>query len=385
MSDALLAIDIGSSRLKAALFTTDGDCTSRLTLDLRGAAYVDIEETLATAVASLGAQAAAGRREIRGLGLAAQMANLLLLDRRLRPVAEFWSRPGEPDQTAWDEMAEDARARGVDLHQRTGCPRDGDYPGPKVVRWLRDSGPRPPGGVARVGDLKARLLWYLTGAFVTDPATAAATALFDQAARDWLQLPGYPSRSEYPTVADPASVIGTLQSAAARRLGVPRGIPVIVGTGDGPAMSLGAGIERRHEALLSLGTTAVLRWPERRWRDLEAGEFRQPLGRDWLCGVRMAADRDLSPLVRKLEEVSSREGLEGVQVTGGAAKGTDLAPFERSGLLLVGSRCDDATLGTASLIRAALGAGSSGRATRRESLNHDTFATPKELARERRP
>jgi xylulokinase len=114
----------------------------------------------------------------------------------------------------------------------------------KVMRALREdralAAARP-----RVLDVHAFLVHRLTGAFRTSLASADPTGLVDMEARAWsaplLSLAGL-SPSQLPALLEPGARIGEVSAVAALACGLPEGLPVIAGAGDGQAAALGAGI-----------------------------------------------------------------------------------------------------------------------------------------------
>ena len=359
--DVYLALDIGSSRLKAALLAPGGGRVGARSWDVDGTSPAALAAGVDASIAALAWEAAKGGRRIRGLGMAVQMAGLLLLDDRYEQVDGMMTGTTPGPAGAAEALAADVAATGLDLHQRTGCPIQPYYPAPKARAWAAAASPAARARVRQVGDLKAYLLWSLTGSWTTDPATASATQLFDRQEWRWLPVPGVPwPISAYPRIRPPWEIAGAVDLRNSQRLGLPRGLPVIVGTGDGPAMSVGAGLLQRGEALLSLGTTTVVRWAEQAQeadRVLAPDEFRQALSPDrLLCGCRSRpGDASLDRLEDALRRAVAREGLTGLQLTGGgAADPVRRAAARRLGLPVRDAGCPDATAGVGVLVHMAL-------------------------------
>ena len=98
----------------------------------------------------------------------------------------------------------------------------------------------------------------LTGELVTDPTCAATTGLMDIAARDWsnpLRTVFGIERRRLPHIRPATDVIGHLTASAAEELGLPPGLPVINGCGDGGATTVGGGADNATDVSLYLGTT----------------------------------------------------------------------------------------------------------------------------------
>lgn len=144
-----------------------------------------------------------------------------------------------------------------------------------------------------IGGIKEYLLWRLTGNWMTDPASASTTQLYDQQSHAWwpdmLSAVGIVSE-QLPQVCDPVCSAGALLQEAICELGVSAMIPIVVGTGDGPAANLSSGSVTGQQLCISLGTTAVTRfWAK--GTESYTGEdhyFRQHFGWDmYLQGIRL--------------------------------------------------------------------------------------------------
>jgi xylulokinase len=104
----------------------------------------------------------------------------------------------------------------------------------------------------------------LTGVFGTDHSDASGTLLYDFELRDWdrsiLEMVGV-TPSIMPPIGYAVDRGGTVTAAAARRFGVPEGIPVAIGAGDTPAAMYGTGLTDPEIAQVSVGTAAQISRP----------------------------------------------------------------------------------------------------------------------------
>ena len=100
----------------------------------------------------------------------------------------------------------------------------------------------------------------LTGAIVTDPTDASSTDAYDLREGGWSStMLGAAGVDVHllPEIVPSTSIAGVLTSAAADHTGLVAGTPVIVGGGDGPMASLGAGSVRPSDgAYVCLGSSA---------------------------------------------------------------------------------------------------------------------------------
>lgn len=293
---SICAADVGSTFIKVAVYDADlRVCAStRVPLPARGGpgrAEAHPDQLWSAFAAAVREAAYAAGTPVTVLALSAQMAGLVLLDAAARPLGPVI-------------LGIDRRGLPRPPDPRTGCPPDAIYPAAKLA-WLAEREPARLAGVGRVGGVKEYLLHRLTGAWVTDPSCASTTGWFDVSTGGWLSAPGrdreggrpgageVPGTDWLPRVAGAADVAGPLCADAAAVCGLPAGIPVAVGLGDGPAANLAAGAVGGQRLCVSLGTTIVVRLLVRGSAVPESGLpcFVQRVAGEWCCvGVRFSGD-----------------------------------------------------------------------------------------------
>jgi xylulokinase len=146
-----------------------------------------------------------------------------------------------------------------DLHRLTGKPAD-TTPALYKLLWLCEHEPETIKRTRWVADVHAFLVNRLTGTFRTTTACADPLGLIDMERRDWsddvLARVGL-TRERVPALFSPGDVVGDLSVAASEQLGLPAGLPVVGGAGDGQSAGLGANATRPGSAYLNLGTAVV--------------------------------------------------------------------------------------------------------------------------------
>ncbi len=259
-----LAVDIGSTFIKSSIIGEDGYPlkSSRAKLPLSytdGSAELypaDLWHAFVDSVSPLNCRSL----EITGIGVASQMAGLILLNENKEPVRNAIPGIDERGKPFVGHLKESLGE--ASIYDTTGCPLSGIYPAPKLL-WIQRHEPQKLQQSAYVLGFKEYVLWKLIGKMVTDPATASSTQLYDQLNADWwedmLDTVGI-KHSMLPEIRRPDETAGTLLEEAAEQLGLSGGIPVIVGTGDGPAANLSTGAVTPEEMCISFGTTAVTRF-----------------------------------------------------------------------------------------------------------------------------
>jgi len=195
-------------------------------------------------------------RDVVGLSFSAALHSVLGLDGAGEPVTPVYlwadTRAGEAARRLRADPAATL------LHRATGTPVHPMSPLVKL-RWLAAEKRR--GGVARWCAAKDHVLAAFTGRLVADRSTASASGLLDMSTRAWspdaLAAAGL-TTAELPELVEPTEVL-VLSVDAARRVGLPAGLPVVVGGGDGPLANLGVGAVTPGTAAVSLGTSGALR------------------------------------------------------------------------------------------------------------------------------
>jgi glycerol kinase len=179
----LLAIDQGTSATKALVVSPEGGVLAEAEVPVHPAAtpgggVEQDPEELYRSVLEAGARALAeGGRPVGAIGLANQGETVLAWDRASgRPLSAALSWQDRRAASVTARLG-DRRAR---LLQLTGLPLDPYFVAPKIT-WLREHVTTE--GVATTTD--AWLLHRLTGAFVTDAATASRTLLLDLDRVEW--------------------------------------------------------------------------------------------------------------------------------------------------------------------------------------------------------
>jgi xylulokinase len=127
------------------------------------------------------------------------------------------------------------------------------------LEWLRSEIPHIFADIMMIHTGAKDYVGYrLTGHHATDPTSASTTGLMNLESRTWdaeiladLAIQPY----KLPAIAPSQAIIGTLSTETASILGLRAGIPVLNGIGDAGAATIGAGVEEPHQAYLYLGTT----------------------------------------------------------------------------------------------------------------------------------
>lgn len=262
-----IGLDVGTTAIKAAAYGPDGqrvaiaeranslirqsDGTSEQDPDAVWAATANCLKNLSQKI---------DVSKVQSIGVCAQGDGFWPLDDHARPVrnAILWSDT-RPDTTADLHKLE---ASGTLDAVGRGC-HTALWPGTSALgwRWLRRNEPEAAKRVAHVVTCGDWIGAQLTGQVASDFANSSIPFLdFDNRAYGAAlgALDCDDLRDKLPRPQQAASVLGQLTARAAEQTGMPEGTAVSVATLDIAAMILGLGLSKPGDAMMILGTTAVV-------------------------------------------------------------------------------------------------------------------------------
>jgi xylulokinase len=281
-----LGVDVGTSATRVSLVRPDGSGVT--------ASTVTASTVIARTVTASTVTASAGYRTVRGadgqveqdpaawsraLATALRRVSLALGDdadlRAVTAVGLCGQTPtlvpvdaaGRPVRAAltWQDIR--ATAEAAELAERFGDPE------PLIGTALPWSAANLPAKLAWLArhepDTVRRTRWLLqpkdftgmqlTGGPASDPWSSKGICRVDDGApaAEVLAACGWPEQA-CPPIAAAWSPRGTVTAAAARRFGLPAGIPVCVGWSDALVQTLAAGCYERHSGFVFSGTSAIV-------------------------------------------------------------------------------------------------------------------------------
>ena len=267
MSDIWLALDVGTTAIKAAAYAPDGTClasASRPTEVLREASGMAEQDPIAVWTAACACLSAVTRQidtsSVVSLGICAQGDGFWALDADGAPVG---------NAILWSDTREDIAADLAGLRTRAdfaevarGCNTD-LWPGTSAMgwRWLRRHAPERAAKVAHIVTCGDWIASRLTGQVSTDFSNATIPFL-DVRRREYgsaaAALDCGDAVPHLPAPKPANEVLGTITASASRDTGIPEGLPVAVATLDLAAMIVGLEMKVPGETMMILGTTAVV-------------------------------------------------------------------------------------------------------------------------------
>src|SRR4051794_26613315 len=271
-TSVVLGVDIGTTSTKVNAYPAG--CADSVVSASAGypllTPKVDIAEQDPDAVRTAALEAlAACVREVNGRGLdvagicfSAAMHSLLGVDGDGRPLTRMltWADGRAEDQARRLRTG----PRGLAMHRRTGTPIHAMSPVVKL-RWFAENEADLAAGVPRWLGIKEYLLADLVPDGLSDPVVDAGVAsgmgLYNLGDDQWdseaLEYAGITAdRLPRPV---PTTTSLALAPAAANRLGLKAGLPVVIGGADGPLANLGLGAIRPGSVACSIGTSGAVR------------------------------------------------------------------------------------------------------------------------------
>ncbi len=264
LSPLVLGLDCSTSACKAVVWDCRGNAVasghSPLPLITPQPAWHEQSagswwDSTAQAIRQAVSQVDTGR--LRALCIAAQRETFVPLDEQGRPLANaiLWM-----DERARDLLPGLEQSFGrEDFHRLTGKRLSVNLTIAKIA-WLKEFQQDIFARTGRFLDVHGFLVHRLTGLYRTGWGCADPTGLFDIQNHCWAEtlLDRVGLRpDQLPEVFPPGTVVGTVLASAAEACGLPAGLPVVAGIGDGQASGLGVNITSPGEAYLSLGTSVV--------------------------------------------------------------------------------------------------------------------------------
>jgi xylulokinase len=260
MKDLVLAVDCSTTGVKCIVWDRQGTRVAygrrELPLSIPQPGYGEQDsgdwwsasvEAIASALADVAVE------RIGAIAVTHQRESFVCLDAegmQLRP-AMLWL-----DSRAGSQVERFGSAR---IHDVTGKPPN-PTPAFYKLMWLKEHEPEILRDVAHVVDVHGYLAHHLTGEWSTSVSSADSLGLIDlrtgQYSPEILEQVGLTTR-QLSRVVPPGEQLGVLSAAAAAEIGLPSGIPIISGAGDGQSAGLGAGIISEGQAYLNLGTGLI--------------------------------------------------------------------------------------------------------------------------------
>jgi xylulokinase len=129
------------------------------------------------------------------------------------------------------------------------------------ILWIIENEPHIAERVYKYLDVQGFLMMHLIDRCITSYVSADTTALINIRKKGWdrdiMRSLGL-KEEQFPELCPPGQLIGNVTGKAAEQTGLPEGLPVIAGAGDGICTALGTNTTNKHRLCLMIGTWTVL-------------------------------------------------------------------------------------------------------------------------------
>lgn len=258
--DLVIGVDCSTTASKAVVWDKTGKAVAigRSGYELQHVRSGWVEQNApdwwrATSAAIADAVREAGPQRIAAIAVTHQRETFVCLDDQENPVrpAITWM-----DVRATEEVAAHGNAA---VHRLTGKPPNPTPAWYKLI-WLKTHEPQSLARTSKIVDVGGYLLQKLTDEWATSWSSADPLGLVDLtrfAYDSSLLATAGISEDQLSRLVAPGSKVGGLTPAVASKLGLPAGLAVIAGAGDGQSAGLGCNVTQPGRAYLNLGTGAV--------------------------------------------------------------------------------------------------------------------------------
>lgn len=265
----LLGIDVGTQSVKAAVIRDSGTLeglvsrTYRLYQEAPGYQQIDTEDmwaALLDCLVRLKTEKNLDLSMIEGIGFSCLCPGLAAFDQNGQVLVDpiIYS-----DQRSTQEAEEIREKVGEERLFRITANRvmAGAMSGTSML-WIKRHLPEVYARTKYFGHINTLLAVRMTGKFAMDFSNASYTSLFETCggygwSEELCAAIGI-DMAKLPPLMSSGSVVGGLKEETLISLGIPRGVPVVIGGGDTACASLAAGIIHPGDVCESAGTTDVL-------------------------------------------------------------------------------------------------------------------------------
>jgi gluconokinase len=263
-----LAIDLGTTNLKAGLVNEKGEILSVRSFPLQthssepGAAE-HVPGELKCLLLDMFRQLLTDdyKDRVEYIVSSTYQFGLMMLDEEKKPITAMTLLTDIRSQYTFSDFL--SAFADVDVYQKTGCPLISQYVLPRLFYFSQQK-PELFKKIKYFTDSKSFLFEWLTGEWVTDMSTAAATQFYNAHNFQWddellsrLDL----SPDQFPPAEEGTKFMAPLKKELCDILGLKKNVQVLLGVYDGAALAVALSGLTPNVGIINLGTTAMLRVP----------------------------------------------------------------------------------------------------------------------------
>jgi len=218
-----------------------------------------VRNTVYRAIRELLASGKPDPLSIAGLSFSSQMYGVFPVDKTGRATGNniLWSDGRAEAQTErWK-----VELGPLGFYPETGCPLNSIYPIAKLA-WMREREPERFAAAERFVSIKDYVTAPLSGHWACDYSMASSTGLLDIRRHEWhadaLKAAGVEA-SRLPSLVSGLERFSLVEGSPLAGTGLPVGLPIFLGGGDGPLANLGSGASSVGAVNIDLGTSGAAR------------------------------------------------------------------------------------------------------------------------------
>lgn len=263
----IIGLDVGTTNTKAILFDDTGktwaSAKAGYSLDQPKPGYAEqnpqaVLAAVKQTIQTVSHQAQAAGWPIEALAISTAMHSVMLLDQDKKPLTPVITWADNRSAAVAAEWQQGPQA--AVIYQRTGTPVHPMTPLCKL-RWFQQHQAQLYQAAQYIGDLKSYLCWQLAHQFVIDTSLASATGFYNWQQATWdatlLEMLAL-TPAQLPKIVAITQQL-PLTKAAAQELGLPVGLPIVVGASDGALSNLGLAASQPDQIALTIGTSGAVR------------------------------------------------------------------------------------------------------------------------------
>lgn len=265
MATHILAVDIGTSNVKAGVFNVNGDLASLARIEVPiyypepGAGVQRLSEIYSSTVKACELALKQAKTDVEALSFSAQMHGVAIVGKggeEVTPLVTYLDTRPASALKAIESKTDPYR-----LYVETGCPPRFIYPLTKLV-WLNRVMPDKFRDAGWFLSAKDYVILKLLGEPYIDKSVAAGSQLLDIGRLKWsslaLEIAGI-SESKLPNLCDGEKILCSIPEHASSKLGLKGRVQLVLGASDGALHSVGVGAIRRGVLALNIGTSGAIR------------------------------------------------------------------------------------------------------------------------------
>jgi xylulokinase len=256
-SPLVAGLDLGTSRLKAAVYTLHGEELARAYAPVKtyrpcaGWHEQDPSEwrqLVHDALRRVSKQLGRRHHAVRAIGVSAHGPGLVLLDRELNPLIRCPTWQDLRSAKHGQRLMRDVGLEWIGL----GLPETGL---PSKLAWAIEHQTEKVAASEYILGVKGYIISVLTGRFLDEPSSCSVSGGWSQEVFDYLGIP--PERLAEIVPSDVTA--GPITPEVAHITGMPLDTQVVPGLNDGASACLGSGLLDVGQGIVSLSTNAVAR------------------------------------------------------------------------------------------------------------------------------